>query len=449
MPSATGSAYDSRANGGEGKLDAAPPRTAIYKLLYAQVLAAIVIGAALGYYAPGLAQRMQPLGDAFIRAIRMVIGPLIFCTVVHGIAGMDDLKRAGRVALKAIVYFEAVTTLALIIGLLVVNIWKPGAGMNVDVTSLDASAVASYTTQARQQGIIPFLLHVIPQTVAGAFAEGEILQVLFVSVLFGVALFQLGERGRPLVKLIDVLSKAIFGIVSIIMKAAPVGAFGAMAFTVGRYGVGSLLPLAKLMACFYATCLLFVFGVLGVVAWRAGFSIWRLITFIKEEILIVLGTSSSEPALPGLIAKLEDLGCAESVTGLVVPTGYSFNLDGTCIYLVMATVFLAQATNTPLPVSQQLTLLGVLLLTSKGAAGVAGAALIVLAATLSSIGTIPVSSITLILGIHRFMGEAISITNLIGNAVATVVVSKWDGALDSERMARRLDPSRRVKAAVA
>ena len=273
---------------------------------------------------------------------------------------------------------------------------------------------------------------------AGAFAEGEILQVLFVSVLFGVAMFQLGERGKPLVALIEVVSKAIFGIVGIIMKAAPLGAFGAMAFTVGRFGVGSLLPLARLMAGFYATCLLFVFGVLGAVAWLAGFSLWRLITYIKEEILIVLATSSSEPALPGLMAKLEDLGCAESVTGLVVPTGYSFNLDGTCIYLVMATVFLAQATNTPLTVTHQLAIIGVLLITSKGAAGVAGAALIVLAATLSSLGTIPMASISLILGIHRFMGEAISVTNLIGNAVATVVVSRWDGALDEDRLARRL-----------
>jgi aerobic C4-dicarboxylate transport protein len=402
--------------------------------LYAQVLVAIGAGVILGYFSPHFAEKMQPLGDGFIRLIRMLIAPIIFCTVVHGIAGMDDLKKVGRVALKAIVYFEVVTTFALIIGLVIVNVLQPGAGMNVDASKLDPAALRTYTTQAREQGVVEFLLHIIPQTVVGAFVDGDVVQVLFFSVLFGVALFRLGPRGKPVLDLIQTASQALFGIVGIIMKAAPLGAFGAMAFTIGRYGVASLLPLAKLMAGFYATCLLFIFGVLGVVARACGFSIWRLIRYIKEEMLIVLGTSSSEPVLPRMISKLQELGCEESVTGLVIPTGYSFNLDGTCIYLVMATVFLAQATNTHLSLLQQLAIIGVLLITSKGAAGVAGAALIVLTATLSSFGAIPVASITLILGIHRFMGEAISLTNLVGNAVATIVISKWERALDIKKL---------------
>jgi aerobic C4-dicarboxylate transport protein len=411
----------------------------IHRHLYLQVLTAIAAGVLLGYFSPALAQKMQPLGDGFVRLIRMLIAPIIFCTVVHGIASMDDLKKVGRVAFKALIYFEAATTFALIIGLVIVNVLQPGVGMNVDAAKLDASALQTYAAQARQQGVVEFLLHIIPQTVVGAFAEGEVVQVLFFSVLFGVALFQLGPRGKPLLDVIQIGSQTLFGIVGVIMRAAPIGAFGAMAFTIGRYGVASLLPLAKLMAGFYATCLLFIFLVLGAVARACGFRIWRLIRYIKEEMLIVLGTSSSEPVLPRMISKLQDLGCEESVTGLVIPTGYSFNLDGTCIYLVMATVFLAQATNTHLTLVQQLGIIGVLLVTSKGAAGVAGAALIVLTATLSSLGTIPVASITLILGIHRFMGEAISLTNLIGNAVATIVVSKWERALDMKRLIRGLD----------
>jgi len=410
----------------------------IYQHLYVQVLAAIFIGVLLGAFNPAFAQKMQPLGDGFIRLIRMMIAPIIFCTVVHGIASMTDLRKAGRVALKAIIYFEAATTLALLIGLAVVNLVQPGVGMNVDPTTLDRSQIQTYTTQARQQTVVEFLTHIIPTTVVGAFAEGEILQVLFFSVLFGIGLFRLGERGKPLVDFIQLGSKALFGVVNIVMRAAPIGAFGAMAFTIGRYGVVSLLPLAKLMGAFYTTCLLFVFVVLWSVARFAGFSLWRLIKYIKEELLVVLGTSSSEPVLPRTMAKLNDLGCEESVVGLVIPTGYSFNLDGTCIYLVMATVFLAQATDTPLSIMQQLGILGVLLITSKGAAGVAGAAFIVLAATLSSLGTIPVASITLILGIHRFMGEAISMTNLVGNAVATIVVAKWEGALDVAKMKKAL-----------
>ena len=415
----------------------------IYKHLYAQVLFAIVCGVLLGYFNPGLAERMQPLGDGFIRLIRMLVAPIIFCTVVHGIAGMGDLKKVGRVALKALIYFEAVTTFALIIGLFIVNLWQPGAGMNVDATTLDTTSIQAYTTQAKQQDAVGFLMHIIPETVIGAFAQGDILQVLFFSVLAGIALFHLGPRGKPLFDIIQVASQALFGIVGIVMRAAPLGAFGAMAFTIGRYGVGSLLPLARLMGGFYATCLIFIFLVLGSIARLTGFSIWRLIKYIKEEMLIVLGTSSSEPVLPRMISKLKDLGCEESVTGLVIPTGYSFNLDGTCIYLVMATVFLAQATNTHLSLIQQLGILAVLLITSKGAAGVAGTAFIVLAATLSSLGTIPVASITLVLGIHRFMGEAISLTNLIGNAVATIVVAKWEHALDVEKMNSVLAPDER------
>jgi aerobic C4-dicarboxylate transport protein len=399
-----------------------------------QVLVAIFVGVLLGAFYPAFAQKMQPLGDGFIRLIRMLIAPIIFCTVVHGIASMTDLRKAGRVALKAIIYFEAATTLALVIGLTVVNLVQPGVGMNVDPTTLDRSQIQSYMSQAKQLSVI----EIIPETVVGAFAKGEILQVLFFSVLFGIGLFRLGERGKPLVDFIQLGSKALFGVVNIVMRAAPIGAFGAMAFTIGRYGVVSLLGMAKLMGAFYTTCLLFIFVVLGSVARFADFSLWKLIKYIKEELLVVLGTSSSEPVLPRMMAKLNDLGCEESVTGLVIPTGYSFNLDGTCIYLVMATVFLAQATNTPLSIMQQLGILGVLLITSKGAAGVAGAAFIVLAATLSSLGTIPVASITLILGIHRFMGEAISMTNLVGNAVATIVVAKWEGALDVAKMKKVL-----------
>ncbi len=414
----------------------------LYQHLYAQVLAAIAVGAALGVAQPDLAQQMQPLGDAFIRAIRMLIAPIIFCTVVHGIASMSDLRKAGRVALKAIVYFEAATTLALLIGLVVVNVWQPGAGMHVDPATLDARSVQAYAAQGREQTVVEFLVHIIPPSAVGAFAAGEILQVLFFSVLFGVGLFHLGPRGAPLLEIIALGSRTLFNIVGVIMKAAPIGAFGAMAFTIGRYGLGSLLPLARLMVGFYATCLFFVFVGLGVVARLNGFRLWSLLIYIREEILIVLGTSSSEPALPRLMAKLEELGCEESIVGLVVPTGYSFNLDGTCIYLVMATVFLAQATDTPLTLMQQFGIIGILLVTSKGAAGVAGAAFIVLAATLSSLGTIPVASITLILGIHRFMGEAISITNLIGNAVATIVVARWEGGLDVSRLEARLEGRR-------
>jgi aerobic C4-dicarboxylate transport protein len=418
---------------------AAAPRKPFYTHLYAQVLTAIVLGVLLGYFHPQLGEQMKPLGDGFIKLIKMLIAPIIFCTVVHGIASMEDMKKVGRVGLKALIYFEVVTTLALIVGLVVVNVLQPGVGMNVDARTIDTKSIQVYTTKAGQQSTAEFLMHIIPNTVVGAFAEGEILQVLFFAILFAFALFMLGERGKPVLNLIDIISHSLFNVVGIIMKAAPIGAFGAMAFTIGKYGVGTLLSLGKLMAAFYLTCLIFIFFVLGGIAWLTGFSIWKFIKYIKEELLIVLGTSSSESVLPRMINKLENLGCKESVVGLVIPTGYSFNLDGTCIYLTMAAIFLAQATNTELTLWQQLGIIGVLLLTSKGAAGVTGSGFIVLAATLASVGSIPVASIALILGVDRFMSEARALTNLVGNGVATIVVSKWEDALDEGRMREHLD----------
>ena len=410
-----------------------------YKHLYAQVLVAIALGILLGHFYPSIGAQMKPLGDAFIKLIKMLIAPIIFCTVVHGIASMEDMKKVGRVGFKALLYFEIMTTIALIIGLVVVNLWQPGAGMNVDPSTLDTKAIATYTAKAGEQSTVEFLLHIIPATVVGAFAEGEILQVLFVAILFAFALHWLGEKGKPLLHLIDQTAHVFFGIVGIVMKVAPIGAFGAMAFTIGKYGVGTLLSLGSLMLGFYATCLIFVFGVLGLVARFCGFSILKFIRYIKEELLIVLGTSSSELVLPRMLAKMENLGADKSVVGLVIPTGYSFNLDGTCIYLTMAAVFLAQATNTDLSLGQELGLIGILLLTSKGAAGVTGSGFIVLAATLSSLGTVPVASMALILGVDRFMSEARALTNLVGNGVATIVVAKWEGALDEARMRKHLN----------
>ena len=382
---------------------------------------------------------MKPFGDAFIKLIKMLIAPIIFCTVVHGIASMEDMKKVGRVGVKALIYFEVMTTIALIIGLVVVNLWRPGAGMNVDAAALDTRGIATYTARAGQQSTVDFLMHVIPNTVVGAFAEGEILQVLLIAVLFAFALQALGQYGKPLLAMIDATAHVFFKIVGFVMKVAWLGAFGAMAFTIGRYGLGTLVQLGSLMLGFYTTCLIFVLGVLGAVAWWTGFSIFKFIRYIKEELLIVLGTSSSETVLPRMLAKLENLGCEKSVVGLVIPTGYSFNLDGTCIYLTMAAVFLAQATNTELSLGQELGLIGILLLTSKGAAGVTGSGFIVLAATLSSLGTVPVASIALILGVDRFMSEARALTNLVGNGVATVVVAKWEGALDMARLRQQLD----------
>jgi aerobic C4-dicarboxylate transport protein len=410
-----------------------------YKSLYLQVITAIVIGVALGHFYPELGEQMKPLGDTFIKLIKMIIAPIIFCTVVHGIASMQDMKKVGRVGLKALIYFEVLTTIALIVGLIVMNTLQPGAGMDIDVRALDTRAIQGFVAKSKDQSTVAFLTDIIPATVIGAFAQGEILQVLFFSILFAFGLQALGERGKLLLGVIDQASHALFGVVGIIMKVAPIGAFGAMAFTIGKYGVASLLSLAKLMAAFYLTCVIFIVFVLGFFAWLAGFNIFKFIRYIKEELLIVLGTSSSESVLPRMIAKMENLGCEKSVVGLVIPTGYSFNLDGTCIYLTMAALFLAQATGTDLSLAQQLGIVGILLLTSKGAAGVTGSGFIVLAATLASVGTIPVASIALILGIDRFMSEARALTNLIGNGVATVVVSKWENALDTQRMHAHLN----------
>jgi aerobic C4-dicarboxylate transport protein len=398
-----------------------------------QVLIAIAIGAALGYFSPQLATQFKPLGDGFIKLVKMLIGPIIFCTVVAGIAGMGDMKRVGRVGLKAILYFEAVTTLALLIGLGVVRTLQPGAGINADPSSFDPKAVAAYAEQAHALHAIDFLLNVIPSTFVDAFVRGEILQVLLVSVLFGVALAGMGARGAPISKAIGELAHAFFGMVAIVMRLAPLGAFGAMAFTIGKYGIGTLLSLGKLMAGVYVTCFLFVFLVLGLVMGLLGLSIWQLVRYLREELLIVLGTSSSESVLPRLMAKLEALGCEKSVVGLTVPTGYSFNLDGTCIYLTMAAIFIAQATNTHLTLGQELTILFVLMLSSKGAAAVTGGGFITLAATLSAVPALPVAALSLILGVDRFMSEARALTNMVGNAVATLVVARWENGLDLER----------------
>jgi aerobic C4-dicarboxylate transport protein len=418
-------------------MHATAPRP-FYRTLYFYVLIAIAIGVLLGHYFPETGARMKPLGDGFIKLIKMLIAPIIFCTVVTGIAGMENMKAVGKTGVLALLYFEIVSTLALLIGLVIVNVVQPGAGMNVDPATLDAKAVETYARQAEQQTLVDFFLNIIPATVVDAFAKGEILQVLLFALLFGFALHALGERGRGLLDWLDRLSHVFFGIVGMVMRLAPIGAFGAMAFTIGKYGVGTLAQLGKLMACFYATCLLFVLIVLGAIARMAGFSILKFIRYIREELFIVLGTSSSESVLPRMMAKLQNAGCAKSVVGLVIPTGYSFNLDGTSIYLTMAAVFIAQATNTPLTLLDQLTLLGVLLVTSKGAAGVTGSGFIVLAATLSALGTLPVTALALILGIDRFMSEARALTNLVGNGVATIVVAKWCKGLDAERLQKEL-----------
>jgi aerobic C4-dicarboxylate transport protein len=407
--------------------------------LWFQVLVAMVVGIALGHFYPNVGAEMQPLGDAFIKAIRVLIAPIIFCTVVHGISSMANMAKVGRVALKALIYFEVLTTIALIIGLVAVNIFRPGVGMNVDLARLDTSSVASYIQQTHNQTTAQFLLNIIPNTLIGAFAEGNVLQVLYIAVLCGFALSWVGERGKVLNQLIDASSQMLFRIVAIVMWAAPIGAFGAIAFTVGKFGAGSLLSLGQLLITFYITCLIFIFGVLWPICHWCGFSLLKLIRYIWEELLIVLATTSSEVVLPRMIAKLEDAGCEESVVGLVIPTGYSFNLDGTCLYLATAAVFLAQATNTPISIDQQIGLLLVLLLASKGAAGVAGAAFVVLAATLASVGSVPVESVALILGVHRLMSEGLTPTNLIGNAVATIVVAKWEKAVDERRLQQVLD----------
>ena len=420
------------------------PVMKLFKSLYFQVLVAIGIGVLLGHYYPELGAQMKPLGDGFVKLIKMIIAPVIFCTVVTGIAGMESMKAGGRTGAVALLYFEIVSTIALIIGLVVVNVIQPGAGMNVDPATLDAKAVAVYAQQAEQQGVIAFLLDVIPNSVVGAFASGNILQVLLFAILFGFALHRLGNAGTVMFNVIESFSKVIFGVINMIMRLAPIGAFGAMAFTIGKYGVGSLVQLGQLIICFYITCVLFVVIVLGIIARWAGFNIFKFVAYIKEELLIVLGTSSSESALPRMLDKMEKLGCKKSVVGLVIPTGYSFNLDGTSIYLTMAAVFIAQATNAHMDVFHQITLLVVLLLSSKGAAGVTGSGFIVLAATLSAVGHLPVAGLALILGIDRFMSEARALTNLVGNGVATVVVAKWVGQLDEAQMKATLSSAKKV-----
>jgi len=369
----------------------------------------------------------------------MLIAPIIFCTVVSGIAHMADMAKVGRVAIKALIYFEVVTTFALIIGLAAVNLWQPGTGMNIDPASINASVVEPYVKQTAAVGFVPFLMNIIPQTFVGAFAEGNILQVLFIAVMCGFALIWLGERAKPVTDVIDVGGKMIFGMVRMVMWAAPLGAFGAIAFTIGKFGLGSLASLGKLLGGFYVTCIIFIVIVLGPIARLCGFSLWKLIRYIRDELLVCIATTSSETVLPRMLSKLEALGCEQSIVGLVIPTGYSFNLDGTCLYLATAAVFLAQATNTHLDLAQQVGLLLILLVTSKGAAGIAGAAFVVLAATLAATGTIPVASVALVLGIHRLMSQGLTPTNLVGNAVATIVIARWENALDADRMAKVLD----------
>src|SRR4051812_16983899 len=423
-------------------MDHPPTRRPIYRSLYFQVIVAIVIGVLLGHFYPATGEAMKPLGDGFIKLIKMIIAPIIFCTVVVGIAGMEDMKKVGKTGGYALIYFEIVSSIALIVGLTIVNVVQPGAGMNIDPATLDTKGVAAYSKPGQMQSTTDFLLNVIPSTVVDAFAKGEILQVLLFAVLFGFALHRFGGRGTLVFDWIEKASHVLFTIVGYIMRVAPIGAFGAMAFTIGRYGVGSLFSLGRLMGTFYLTCLIFILVVLGTIARIHGFSILKFIRYIKEELLIVLGTSSSESVLPRMMAKMENVGVKKSTVGLVIPTGYSFNLDGTCIYLTMAAIFIAQATNTPMTIMQQVTLLTVLLLTSKGAAGVTGSGFIVLAATLSSVGHVPVAGIALILGIDRFMSEARALTNLIGNGIATIVVARWTGDLDVEQMSQRLNNSR-------
>lgn len=416
----------------------APAKT-WHRQLWVLVLIAMLLGAVLGWRYPQAGTAAQPLGDAFIKAIRMLIAPLIFCTVVTGIAQIGNSAKVGRLAAKAIIYFEVLTTIALGLGLCLVNLLQPGHGMNVDLSRVNTSVLDPYLKQtAGSGGVVPFLTNIIPNTFVGAFVDGFTLQVLFISVLTGFALNLLGDAGKPLAQLIDALSKMIFAMVGMVMWAAPIGAFGAIAFTVGKFGVGSLASLGKLVGDFYITCLIFVFAILGAVSLICDFNLLKLLRYLREEILVCIATTSSEVVLPRLITKMKQAGCDEAIVDLVVPAGYSFNLDGTCLYLATAAVFLAQATNTPLDFGQQLTLLLVLLVTSKGAAGVAGAAFVVLAGTLSSHQTIPVASVALILGIHRFMSQGLTPTNFIGNAVATIAISKWERTLDSARLTATL-----------
>jgi aerobic C4-dicarboxylate transport protein len=418
----------------------------LYQSLYIQVITAIIIGVLLGHFYPETGAAMKPLGDGFIKLIKMIIAPIIFCTVVIGIAGMEDMKKVGKTGGLALLYFEVVSTLALVVGLVIVNLLKPGVGMNIDVSTLDTKSIAAYTGPGKIGTVTEYLMHIIPNSMVDAFAQGDVLQILMISVLFGFALHKFGGRGTLVFDVIEKGSHVLFGIVGMIMRLAPIGAFGAMAFTIGKYGIGSLFSLGKLMGTFYLTCLFFIFVVLGIIGRLHGFSVWKLVRYIKEELLIVLGTSSSESVLPRMIAKMENLGVKKSVVGLVIPTGYSFNLDGTAIYLTMAAVFIAQATNTPMTLTQQITLLAVLLLTSKGAAGITGSGFIVLAATLSAVGHVPVEGLALILGVDRFMSEARALTNTVGNGVATLIVARWTGDVDMARLHARLNNETELEA---
>ncbi|OBP84759.1 C4-dicarboxylate transporter DctA [Mesorhizobium loti] len=411
-----------------------PARKAFYAQLYVQVLTAIALGVAVGYLYPGTGEALKPLGDAFIKLVKMIIAPVIFLTVTTGIAGMNDLKKVGRVAGKAMIYFLTFSSLALMVGLVVANVVQPGSGLDIDPASLDGQAVQGYVAKVHDQSVTGFLMNIIPSTIVGAFAEGNILQVLFFSILFGSALAMAGDTGKPVLSLLQALLAPVFKLVGILMQAAPVGAFGAMAFTIGKYGIGSVVNLAMLVATFYFTAFVFVFGILGAVCRYNGFSIFSLVRYIKEELLLVLATSSSEAALPSLMEKMEKAGAKRSVVGLVIPTGYSFNLDGTNIYMTLAALFIAQATNTHLSVADQILLLVVAMLSSKGAAGITGAGFVTLAATLSVIPTVPVAGMALILGVDRFMSECRALTNVVGNAVAALVVARWEGELDEARM---------------
>ncbi len=405
-----------------------------YRVLYIQVLIAVFVGILIGYFFPDFGKTLKPLGDGFIKLVKMIIGPIIFCTVVHGIAAMGDLRKLGRIGIKTLLYFEVVSTIALILGLTVVNLWKPGAGLHIDAATLDPNIAAGYAAKGHAQSTIEFLLNIIPKSFFDAFASGDTLQILLISILSAFAIAAMGEKGQPVLNALAYGEKIFFGIMKIIVQIAPLAALGAMSFTVGSYGIGSLRQLASLMAGFYFTSLLFVGVVLGGIARFSGFSVFRFINYIKEEIFLVLGTSSSETALPGMMEKMRGLGCSESTVGFVIPTGYSFNLDGTNIYMTMAAIFLAQATDTPLSLGQELTLLVVAMLSSKGASGVTGAGFITLAATLIAVPSIPVQSLALLVGFDRFMSECRAITNLIGNGVATVVISRWENELDQARL---------------
>jgi aerobic C4-dicarboxylate transport protein len=419
-------------------MPAAAGKTKWYRHLYVQVLIAVVLGILLGHYYPEFGTAMKPLGDNFLKLIKLMVAPLIFCTVVHGIASMSDIKAVGRIGVKSLIYFEVMTSLALALGLVTVNVLKPGVGMHIDPSTLDASAIAAYTKAAHEQTVVGFVSNIIPKTVFGAFADGDLLQVLFISIVLAFGLQMLGERGKPLLNVIDVTAHTFFNMVRIVMYLSPIGAFGAIAFTIGKYGISSLAAYGQLLGTYYITAVLFVAVVLGATCRLAGFSLWKFLRYIREELIVVLGTSSSESVLPRMMAKLEKLGCNKSAVGLIIPAGYSFNLDGSCINMTVLAIFIAQATDTYLSLGQQITMLLILLLTSKGAAAVSGGAFIVLAATLGSMPGFPVAGLVLVLGVYRFISEGGALVNVIGNGIATIVISKWDKQFDEATFRREL-----------